>query len=109
MMDGEVTQSKRRCFYAPRPAVIGTAWIHPPPLEVDSACPCEELLLNCRLKKGIKKGDIDMAEQTELQQAGPHVQVPIWVPISAQVPVWSYRPHRGPIRGPRNFTDIGGF
>ena len=32
------------------------------------------------------------------------VQVQIWVPISVQVPVWSYRPHRGPIRGPGNFT-----
>jgi hypothetical protein len=52
VMDGEVTQSERECFYALRLAAIGTAWIHPPPLE-DSACPP-------RLgeKKGLKKKGI---------------------------------------------------
>ena len=57
-------------------------------------------------KRGGKQGPLTWAEQTELQQAGPHVQIPIWVPISVQVPVWSYRPDRGPIRGPRNFTVV---
>ena len=83
VMDGEVTQSERGCFYALQLAAIGTAWIHPPPFEEDSACPCEEP--ECRLKKGAEKKsgtDIDIAEQTELQQPGPHVEVPIWAPVS---------------------------
>ena len=53
VMDGEVTQSERECFYALRLAAIGTAWIHPPPLEGDSARPCRgpELSVEKRVKK----------------------------------------------------------
>ena len=48
VMDGEVTQSERECFYALRLAAIGTAWIHPPPLE----CPRRRQLVALAEKGG---------------------------------------------------------